>query len=79
MAVDEARLAALSSWEQILMVDAEASTVGMQLKAAAGSELAMETLGDTVADKATGTLRIRCLDFGRFVAWSRAEGLDLNP
>eukprot|EP00971_Amphidinium_carterae_P048253 950430-Amphidinium_carterae.1 len=77
MAVDQARLAALSSWEQIvLVVD---STIGKQLRDAAGSELAIETFGDTVADEATGTLRIRCLDFGRFVAWSRAEDLNLNP
>eukprot|EP00971_Amphidinium_carterae_P211157 4189995-Amphidinium_carterae.1 len=66
MAVDEARLAALSSWEQILMFEADASTVGKQLKADDGMNLAIETLGDTVADKATGTPRIRCLDFGRF-------------
>eukprot|EP00971_Amphidinium_carterae_P034481 678713-Amphidinium_carterae.1 len=57
LAVDEARLAALSSWEKLLLVDPEASTVGRQLHAAVEAGLAMDTLGDTVADKATGTLR----------------------
>eukprot|EP00971_Amphidinium_carterae_P322779 6415443-Amphidinium_carterae.1 len=53
VSVDEARLAALSSWEQTLLVSPNASTVGKQIQSTMGTELAMETLGDTLADKAT--------------------------
>eukprot|EP00971_Amphidinium_carterae_P133579 2645502-Amphidinium_carterae.2 len=80
--VDEARLATLSSWEKLLLDASGPRSIDRWAAVARGCRgigLAMDTLGDTVADKATETLRVRALDVGRFVTWSMAQSISMNP
>eukprot|EP00971_Amphidinium_carterae_P093238 1845066-Amphidinium_carterae.1 len=38
----------------------------------------MESLVDTMAEKATGTIRIRALDFSKYLVWTQTMGIDTD-
>eukprot|EP00971_Amphidinium_carterae_P209509 4155985-Amphidinium_carterae.1 len=74
--VDDARQAVLAAWLKLLTGREARSLVGRQLQAVGEEEDRMQSLVDSLAEKSTSTLRIRALDFGRFLSWVIQDGLD---
>eukprot|EP00971_Amphidinium_carterae_P051668 1016921-Amphidinium_carterae.1 len=67
--VDEPRQVALEAWLHILEGYPGASKVGAQVSKKQDKEAKIQLLRDSLEHKATGTLRIRALDFKRFLGW----------
>ena len=70
--VDEARQAALSAWNTIITGRESLSKIGKQMVKATTEEDRMQILMDTVADKATGTLRARAYYFSKYLVWAES-------
>eukprot|EP00971_Amphidinium_carterae_P069736 1379849-Amphidinium_carterae.3 len=74
--VDDPRQHALMVWLRIIADREHRSLVGRQLKLLESDAERMESLVDTLAEKATGTIRIRALDFSKYLLWAQQLGVD---
>eukprot|EP00971_Amphidinium_carterae_P342178 6481397-Amphidinium_carterae.1 len=75
--VDEPRQVVLAAWMKVLRDHHRASTTGTQLSQVITDdveETRMQILRDVVEDKSTSTLRVRALDFNKFMAWAVGQG-----
>eukprot|EP00971_Amphidinium_carterae_P167944 3327378-Amphidinium_carterae.1 len=77
-AVEESRAAVLIVWRRLVETTPEASSLGRWIAAEPNVDAKMTIIADTLADKATATIRLRGRDFGRFVMWVDAEKVDLT-
>eukprot|EP00971_Amphidinium_carterae_P241122 4787175-Amphidinium_carterae.1 len=71
--------AVLVVWRHLVEVAPAASSLGKWINSEPNVDAKMAIIADTFASKATGTVRLRGRDFGRFVAWATSEKVDLNP
>ena len=74
--VDEARQAVVLAWLRLIRGRELLSRVGKQIRDLPEEDQKVQVLLDTFADKATNTLRMRSLDFTKFVAWLTEGGTD---
>eukprot|EP00971_Amphidinium_carterae_P177009 3509951-Amphidinium_carterae.1 len=75
--VDEPRQVVLAAWMKVLRNHHLASTSGTQLSQVITDdveETQMQILRGVVDDKSTSTLRVRALDFNKFMAWAVVQG-----
>ena len=74
LTTDSARTATLEAWWNLLTSYPKNSKVGILLTKEKDKIDQLEVVSDVLAEKATATIRMRALDFGRFVRWAESVG-----